>query len=447
MAGIAGILKEGKKDDVSRMIELLSHRGNTNKRIVEKDGATIGIVWSSCEDDGMNERIHQGIFRDGPGFGHKLEVAKPNGHWQISRDETGVAPMYFTKDCDGNMCFASEVKALLRFSTEISEIPSGYKVSETDSRRYFSLEAKAPMQKDPEAIASELLNLLSLSVSRRINSESIAISLSGGLNSSAIAALARPWVSSMHTFTVGLYNAPDFQFGSEIAKKLGSNHHEVMISLDIILRNLPLLIYHLESFDAMLVRAGIVNYMAGEAASEYVGEVFTGAGGDELFAGYDYLTSKPEMKSDLEILSIIDRLHNTTLQCVDRCAGAYGLRSHVAFTDPQIVDYAITIPAKLKFNKGVERWILRKAMEDILPENILNRPKAAIWEGSGVGDILSDYASSKITDRDFMSERHLSNGWILKSKEELFYYRIFKEFFGEKLNLDWMGRINGIINK
>ena len=179
MAGIAGILKEGKKDEVSRMIEILSHRGNTGKRIIEKDGATIGIVWSNCEDDGMIERIHKGIFRDGPGFGHEVEVAQPDGHWQISRDELGVAPMYFAINSDGNMCFASEVKALIRFSTEISEIPSGYNVSEKDSRMYFSFEAKPVTQKDPEAIRFELLNLLGIAVSCRIKSESIGISLSG----------------------------------------------------------------------------------------------------------------------------------------------------------------------------------------------------------------------------------------------------------------------------
>lgn len=442
MAGIAGILKEGKKDDVSRMIELLAHRGNMGKRIVEKDGATIGIVWSLSEDDGMDDRIHQGIFRDGPGFGHKLEITKPNGHWQISRDETGVAPMYITLDCDGNMCFASEVKALLRFSTEIFEIPSGSRVSETDSLKYFSLEQKAPMQKDPDAIASELLNLLSFSVSRRINSETIGISLSGGLNSGAIAALTRPWVTNMHTFTVGLDNAPDFHFAREMAKHLGSKHHEVIIDLDTILRNLPLLIYHLESFDVSLVRSGIVNYLAGDQESGYVGEVFTGAGGDELFAGYDFSTSQPQARPDVELPAIINRLHNTTLQCIDRCAAAYGLRAHVAFTDPQVVDYAITIPTKFKFYKGIERWILRKALDGILPKEILKRSKEVIWDGSGVGDIILKYASSKITDKDFMTERFLSNGWTLKTKEELFYYRIFREFFGEKLNLAWMGRIN-----
>jgi len=446
MAGIAGILKEGKKDEVSRMIEILSHRGNSGKKIIEKDGATIGIVWSNCEDDGMIERIHKGIFRDGPGFGHKLEVAKPNGHWQISRDETGVAPMYFASDCDGNMCLASEVKALIRFSTEISEIPSGYNVSETDSRKYFSFESKPVTQKDSETIASELLNLLGIAVSCRIKSESIGISLSGGLNSSTIAVLALPWVTSLHTFTVGLDNAPDFQPAWELAKQLGSNHHEVKISLEDILKVLPLLIYHLESFDVSLVRSGIINYLVGKAASGYVEEVFTGVGGDELFSRYDFLAATPAIKSDQELLANINRLHNTSLQCIDRCAAAYGLSAHVAFTDPQIVDYAITIPAKFKFNNGIERWILRKAMEGILPEAILNRPKSPIWEGSGIGNLISDYASSRITDTEFKSERLLHNGWILKSKEELFYYRIFKEFFGDKLSLDWMGRINGKLN-
>jgi asparagine synthase (glutamine-hydrolysing) len=51
---------------------------------------------------------------------------------------------------------------------------------------------------------------------------------------------------------------------------------------------------------------------------------------------------------------------------------------------------------------------------------------------------------ASISDQDFQRERTLPNGWKLNSKEELMYYRIFKEHFGEVHNLDWMGRTKGV---
>lgn len=270
----------------------------------------------------MKERLQNGIFRDGPGFGHKLEVAKPNDRWEISRDELGVAPMYFASNREGDFCFASEVKALLRFSTEIHEIPSGHKVTESGAKQYFSLETKTSLQKDPEIIATDLLNILASTVIRRISSETIGIFLTGGMNSSTIAVLARPWVKKLHTFTGGLYNATEFEFAKEMARHLNSVHHEVIIDLDMVLEVLPMVIYHLESFDAEIVRSGIINYLIAEEASEYVEEVFSGVGGDELFAGYDYLKSIPERDLDKEFLGLLGRMHNTVLQCVDRCTAS-----------------------------------------------------------------------------------------------------------------------------
>jgi len=440
MAGIAGIIKAGKHDMVSKMIETISHRGNYGKTILEQDGATIGIVWSNHDEEEMKEKLRKGIFRDGPGYGHKLEVSQQNGSWQIYRDELGVAPMYSTNDSEGNLCFASEVKALLQISTNVFEIQPGYIVNQTVKRKYFNLELRPPMQKEPEIIAMELLNLLSLTISRRITSDTMGSWLSGGLDSSAIAALAKPWVKTLHTFAGGLRDAPDLEYARIMAGHLGSIHHEVIIDLEEMLKVLPQVIYHLESFDALLVRSSIINYLVAKYASGYVGEIFSGEGGDELFAGYQYLKSLPEQDLDRELMDITGRLHNTALQRVDRCAAAHGLTAHVIFADPQLFEYAFRIPVRFKLKDGIEKWIFRKAMEGMLPEKVLWRPKSKFWEGAGVESLLSDYANKKVTDNDFRKERILSNGWTLHSKEELFYYRIFSDHFGKLENLDWMGR-------
>ena len=238
-------------------------------------------------------------------------------------------------------------------------------------------------------------------------------------------------------------NASDLAFAKEVANHIGSVHHEVIVEFNEMISKLPEVIYHLESFDALLIRSSIINYIAAKAASDYVPEIFSGEGGDELFAGYEYIKSIPQNSIADELIDITGRLHNTAFQRVDRCASAHSTVPHVIFADPKVFNFVLSIPAKYKLNNGVEKWILRQAVKDALPSSVLNRTKAKFWEGAGVYELISDYASKKVTDKDLSTERILPNGWNLSSKEELLYYRIFKEHFGEASNYDWMGRTKG----
>jgi len=440
MSGISGILNEGQHVLVANMLELLSHRGAHGKAVFDCENATIGMVWAEDEEDRVLADQQKGIFSDGPGFGHKVEITNPNRHWQISRDDLGVVPMYYAYTNKGILCFASEVKALMHISSEVFELPPGCIMTDKIKDVHFNLKKRPSTQNEPETIATDVLNLLTKTITRRITSDTMGAWLSGGLDSSTIATLARPWIKDFHTFAGGLRNAPDLEFAKEVAKHIGSDHHEVLIDFKDMLRVLPQVIYHLESFDALLVRSGIINYLVADRAAGYVGEAFSGEVGDELFAGYQYLKSIKMEDIDQELLDITGRLHNTALQRVDRCAAAHGLTAHVVFADPVFVDFALRIPATLKLKNGIEKWILRKALEGIIPDSILWRPKAKFWEGAGVDTLFADYANKKITDTDFQKERLLFNGWTLTTKEELFYYRIFNDLFGKLENLDWMGR-------
>ncbi len=443
MAGIAGIAKNGAQKELEMMLGTINYRGRSGKQIVEKDGITAGIIWNEHEDAGIREFLEKGEigYRYGPG--HYVRGIITNGQIRIYRDELGVAPLYYGKDRSGNMCFASEVKSLLKVTDNILEVAPAHYLDASGLTKFFALETGKYFNRDPKEMASELREHLEKAISQCIRSEEAGSWLSGGLDSSSICALAARQVRKLKTFTAGMKDAPDMKYAREMAQFLRSEHHEIVVTVDDLIKVLPEVIYHLESFDALLVRSSMTNYLVAKLSSDHIGEVFSGEGGDELFAGYEYLKSIPIPSLEDELVRITGSLHNTALQRVDRCSAAYGITAHVIFANPDVVRSAFMIPVRYKIFENTEKWILRRALDGLLPEEILNRPKAKFWEGAGIQDLISEYASERITDSDFRKERILSDRLILNSKEELYYYRIFRDHFGSNTDLSWMGRTKG----
>jgi len=445
VSGIAGVNQPGKEHAVKKMLGKISHRGNAGWKVKKIETATLGIVYTESQKKSLSRLIQNNEASDGDGLGHlALAKVKENGII-LKRDPLGIAPLYYGKDGEGTLCFASEVKALIDFCSDVKLVPPGCKSDGEQVTSYYELEKKEPLKIEPGIIAKHLRHLIKSAIERKTDQVAeLGCWLSGGLDSSVIAALSSANRHKFYTFAVGLEGSPDLEFAQVVAQFIDSEHHEVVVHFNNFLSILPEVIYHLESFDALLVRSSIVNYIVAQKASEYVNEVLSGEGGDELFAGYHYLKRVPPEEIQDELIDITKRLHNTALQRVDRSASAHGTVAHVCFLDPEVVDYALRIPAEFKLRDNVEKWILRVAFDGMLPEQVLNRKKSKFWEGAGVGELMSDYADSTITDDDFRRERILRNGWIINSKEELFYYRIFREQFSELDNFSWMGRTKGI---
>ncbi len=443
MTAIAGIAVKNKSDLIERMLEKMKHRGGAWHESLDGKQTTLGMIGTKIQEQNKFALKNSEIAQDGFGPGRFSQAQATARGFILKRDPIGVAPLYYGWTKEGEFCFASEIKGLLLATTDVHELPPGFTFDGQQLDPYYQLAIQPPISDPPEQIAVELRQRLELAVENSIGDGNVGSWLSGGLDSSAMAALARPHVDCLHTFAAGLPGAPDLEYARQMADHIHSEHHDVIVGYDEILAVLPEVIYYLESFDALLVRSSILNYLVARQASNFVPAVFSGEGGDELFAGYDYLKGLSPEELPAELIDITGRLHNTALQRVDRCASAHGTVPHICFLDPGVVDYALRIPVEYKSRDGIEKWILRQAVADLLPEAVLNRPKAKFWQGGGVEDLLARYAEEQVSTNDFDNERTLPNGWRLNTKEELLYYRIFKKHFGAIENLDWMGRTKG----
>jgi asparagine synthase (glutamine-hydrolysing) len=424
------------------MLDRLSHRGRHWCEIREAEGTTLGVLGSQIQQADLKE-LPKGIVRDQASAGHFAQAQAQNGGFELQRDRLGVRPLYYGWTSDGAFCFASEVKGMLAVTRDIHEMPPGYSFDGGKMTMNAEITVQPELNESAETIARELRRRLESTVQARIGNGDVGSWLSGGLDSSVMVALAHPHVSKLHTFAAGMAGAPDLEFARVAAEFLHAEHHERVIQPAEMFASLSDVIYALESFDAWLIRSSVMNYLVAKTAADYVPAVFSGEGGDELFAGYDYLKSLDPAELPSELIDITNRLHNTALQRVDRCSSAFGTVAHVGFLDDNVVDYALQIPSGLKLRNGVEKWILRESMRDALPDSILWRPKAKFWQGAGVEDFLARHAKEQISDADFKLERNLPNGVQLNTKEELFYYRIFRERFGDFDDLSWMGRTKG----
>ena len=443
MTAIAGIQRGGEQEKVAIMLGRMSHRGNDWRHIDEKNGATLGASGTKNQKKSAQKTQNGQLAVEFISRNHYASAKMTPGGLELTRDPLGISPMYYGRTTDGALCFASEVKGLLAITKDVHELPPGYTLTGTKLTRNPRPVKKNHRNGSAESYARELRRKFEASVRNRIGEGYAGSWLSGGIDSTALAALVSPHVKEFHTFTAGFAGSPDVHYAQIAARHIGSIHHTRIVTTDEIIQTIPDVIYHLESFDALLIRSSLLNFLVAKAAADYVPAVFSGEGADELFGGYEYLHKIPHHKLQDELNDIIGRLHNTALQRVDRSASAHGMVAYVGLLDQDIVELASEIPAEYKIRDGVEKWILRKAVEDLLPEELLMRKKAKFWQGGGVEEIIAEHADRMISDHDFAAERKLPNGETLNSKEELLYYRIFEENFGKFEDLAWMGRTKG----
>ena len=240
----------------------------------------------------------------------------------------------------------------------------------------------------------------------------VGVFLSGGLDSSLVAAIAARWAARegtiLHTFAVGTDGSPDLLAARTVAEFLGTDHHEIDYRAAEALESLPNVVRAIESFDPGLVRSAVPNYMLARMTRQHVRVVLTGEGADELFAGYDYLREFTEPDAlRVELERTVRSLHNLNLQRCDRVTMAHAVEARVPFLDREVIEWALRVPADAKLaGPGVpEKRLLREAFDGWLPDELLWREKAEFGDGSGARDVLSEAIEGDISDDEFEAER------------------------------------------
>lgn len=374
----------------------------------------------------------------------------------IARDHMGIIPLYMGWDKKGTFYVASELKALEGFCEKIELFPPGHYLysKEGEVKKWYNRNWKDYHQvKENKTDINAIREALSSAVRRQLMSDvPYGVLLSGGLDSSITSAVAKiyaekriesngenqAWWPTLHSFAVGLEGSPDLIAAKKVANHIGTVHHEVIFTIQEGIDAIKDVIYHLETYDVTTIRASTPMFlMARVIKSMGIKMVLSGEGSDEIFGGYLYFHKAPDAKSfHEETVRKLDKLHQYDCLRANKALASWGIEGRVPFLDKEFMDVAMRInPSDKMINsERMEKWVLRKAFEDLLPKEVAWRQKEQFSDGVGYSwiDSLKERVEEVISDEAFHNAEKVFEINPPLNKEEYFYRTIFEEHFPSK---------------
>ena len=429
-----------------------------------------------------------------------------NNQIYIARDPYGVRPLYYLKHNTTKLYstnyyklfgFASELKCLEKIYNieNNNDAANKYTIEQFKPGTYsvFNLSNKISSQWEPisenipyflpsfsynnirldkeikrsvnqinnyddftNAISHTLLN----SVNKRCftTERPIACLLSGGLDSSLIAALVSNYYkrnnisTPLETYSIGLSESEDLKYAKIVAEWINSKHTEIIVSEKDMFDAIPEVIYAIESYDTTTVRASIGNYLLGKYISKNSESkvIFNGDGSDELFGGYLYMNNCPDdIEFDKETRRLLKDIHLFDVLRSDKSISSHGLEPRTPFLDRGFVNLVLSLPPFYRNHKNFdapEKYLLRKGFchtnlkhgytpvlnsnnEQLLPDSILFRKKEAFSDGvSSKGRslylILQEFISAEL-NREENTDKYTP----CIETEKYYYKKIFEGYY------------------
>jgi asparagine synthase (glutamine-hydrolysing) len=388
------------------------------------------------------------------------------GRWVVARDPVGVVPLYRGTDGAGRKWVASELKAIVDRCPDAAPFPPGVVFDSASgelhpyrARPWRSLEGARHRPASPAKLRSALED----AVHRQLMSDvPYGVLLSGGLDSSIVAACAarfarrrvedddrtEAWWPRLHSFAIGLEGAPDLAAAERVAAHLGTAHHGFTYTFEEGLDALPDVIRHIETYDVTTIRASTPMFLlARRIRAMGVKMVLSGEGADEVFGGYLYFHRAPNPEAfHEESVRKVEALHLHDCLRANKSMAAWGVEARVPFLDLEFLDLAMSVDPALRMplpapeagkdpETGapvrVEKALLRRAFEGVLPHDILWRQKEQFSDGVGYGwiDGLKAHAAQVIAPAALVAAEERFPVNPPTTAEAYLYRTIFEEHF------------------
>jgi asparagine synthase (glutamine-hydrolysing) len=336
----------------------------------------------------------------------------------ITRDRFGVRPLYITDKTDipkQKFYFASEAKALINFNDHecqklhqfepgtyltinldnngFTYIQKSYYTLVTNTKVDFILENFGYRQ---EVLYDNIYSAFKNAVVKRIENSDrpVACLLSGGLDSSLVAAMSAEYLQShnkkLYTFSIGFEDSVDLKFAQDVADHIGSIHQVINVTNEQMVAIIPEVIKQVETYDTTTIRASVPNYLLGKYIKENTDfkVILGGDGADELMGGYLYLHNSPTpIDFNNEVISLLNNIHFFDGKRADRCMAGFGLEIRLPFLDSYFVDTYLSynLNHRYLYNNKVEKALLRNIIDfynpNLLPQHVLFRRKEAFSDG------------------------------------------------------------------
>jgi asparagine synthase (glutamine-hydrolysing) len=420
------------------------------KELAERHGLDCGSSQSDCSVIGPLWRKLGGnadvFFKSLDGVFSIVLYDERNDLVYVGRDPYGVRPLFYGYSGDG-VVIGSELKSLMGIVDEPMVFMPGTWATfnavigmRVGTGKYHTVPwLKNPMlspvcgEKGLEMAREAVRETLTIAVRKRLMTERpVAALLSGGIDSSLIAALVQRELRALgkpplQTFSIGFKGSPDLKYARMVADWIGSEHTEIVTTPDDFFAAIPDVIRDIESYDITSVRASVGNWMVCReiAKQSKCKVVFNGDGADEVFGSYLYFNRAPsEEEFEEECGRLLNDIHYFDVLRSDRCISSHGLEARTPFLDKQFVAVARSVATQWRLKpRGVEqngygeqcneKWILRMAFDgNLLPDEVIWRRKEAFSDG-----VSSEKKSWYEEIQDRVSELGL-DGW--KESSEMF---------------------------
>jgi len=420
--------------------ELEKKLTNTHDFQTQSDCEVLLYLFDEFGTDFLNEI--DGIFA--------FSLYDPNSKdYFIARDHMGIIPLYIGWDKNGVTYVASEMKSIETYCEKLQEFPPGHYYKNGEFTQWYQPKWANEIPTEPVSLP-KLRKALEDSVHKQLMCDvPYGVLISGGLDSSVIAAIAaqyskkriesgdaeEAWWPRLHSFAIGLDGSPDLKAAKIVADDIGTVHHECKYTIQEGLDALPDVIYHLETYDVTTIRAATPMYlMARKIKSMGIKMVLSGEGADEVFGGYLYFHMAPN-KEELhhETVRKLQKLSKYDCLRANKSMAAWGIEARVPFLGKEFLEYAMNIdPADKMCTDGkAEKYVLRKAFEGIIPDEVLWRQKEQFSDGVGYNwiDSLKANADEKVSD-DNLAQAYRKFPIQPPTTKEGYYYReIFDEMY------------------